>query len=113
MNAISVLLAVASIVVGTFSISTSWLGAVLGWQWAAISAVCLGSLLLPLSLMGTVGARVQNRFTLLGFAALEASVGVATLLMGGWCLAHARGSATVSDLTWDTIAEEVRATKCG
>lgn len=94
--------------VGTFSVSTSWLGAVLGWQWAAISAVCWGSLFLLLSLMGTAGARLRNRYTLMGFAGVEAAVALATALMGAWCLALAGGNATVSDLTWQTLAEEVR-----
>lgn len=102
------MLAVACIVVGTFSVSTSWLGAVLGWQWGAITAVCLGSLLLLLALMGTGSARMQNRFTLLGFAAVEGVVACGTLLMGAWCLALASGSARVSDLTWKTLDEEVR-----
>lgn len=97
-----------SIVVGTLSVSTSWLGAVLGWQWAAITAVCLGSLLLLLALLGTAGARLRNRFTLVGFAALEGTIAIGTLLMGTWCLALAGGIATVSDLTWETINEEVR-----
>lgn len=106
-NALSAILAVASIVLGTFSVSTSWSGAVLGWQFAAITAVCLGSLLLLLVLMGSAGARLRNRYTLLGFAALEGVVALGTLLMAGLCLALASGSGRVSDLTWETLHKEV------
>lgn len=97
---------------GTFSVSTSWLGALLGWQLGAIVAVCLGSLLLLLALMGTGGARLRNHFTLLGFAVLEAVVASGTLLMSVWCLALASGIAEVSDLTWEYIDKEVRPSGC-
>lgn len=107
-NAVSALLAVAFVVAGASSLSMSWLGAVLGWQWGAITAVCLGCLLLLLALMGTAGARLRNRFTLLGFAALEGTVAFGTLLSGVWCLSLAGGSTTVSDLTWEAMDEQVR-----
>ena len=95
------------IVAGAGSLSTSWLGALLGWQWGAIVAVCLGSLLLLLALLGTVGTRLLNRFSLLAFAALEGAVACGMLLSGVWCLALAGGSATISGLTWEAIKEEV------
>lgn len=98
----------ALIIAAAFSLSESWLGAVLGWQWGAIIAVCLGSLLLLLALLGTVGARLRNRFSLLAFAVLEGAAAVGMLVSGIWCLALAGGSATVSDLTWEAIDEEVK-----
>ena len=106
-NAVSALLAVAFVIAGAFSLSTEWLGAVLGWQGGAITAVCLGSLLLLLALLGTAGARLRNRFSLLGFAALEGAVAAGMLLSGVWCLALSSGSATVSDLTWEAMDKEV------
>ncbi|CAM9319843.1 unnamed protein product [Scytosiphon promiscuus] len=81
---------------------------VLGLQWCAVTAVCLGSLLLLLALIGSAGARLRNRFTLLGFAALEAAVALGMLLSGAWCLALAGGSATLSDLTWEAMHHEIR-----
>lgn len=80
----------------------------LGLQWCAITAVCLGSLLLLLALLGTAGARLRNRFTLFGFAALEGIVASGLLLSGVWCLALAGGSTTLSDLTWEAMIKEVR-----
>lgn len=103
-NAVSALLAVAVVVAGAFSLSRA---TVLGLQWCAITAVCLGSLLLLLALLGTAGARLRNRFSLLGFAALEAAVALGLLLSGTWCLALAGGSATISDLTWEAMSKEV------
>lgn len=101
----SALLAVAVVVAGAFSLSRA---TVLGLQWCAITAVCLGSLLLLLALLGTAGARLRNRFSLLGFAALEAAVASGLLLSGTWCLALAGGSARISDFTWEAMAKEVR-----
>lgn len=103
-NAVSALLAVAVVVAGAFSLSRA---TVLGLQWCAITAVCLGSLLLLLALLGTAGARLRNRFSLLGFTALEGAVAFGLLLSGTWCLALAGGSATVSDLTWEAMSKEV------
>lgn len=103
-NAVSALLAVAVVVAGAFSLSRA---TVLGLQWCAITAVCLGSLLLLLALLGTAGARLRNRFSLLGFAALEAAVAFGLLLSGTWCLALAGGSATISDFTWEAMSKEV------
>lgn len=107
-NTVSVLLATAFVIAGASSLSTYWHSAVLGWQWGAITAVCLGSVLLLLALLGTVGARLRNRFTLLGFAALEGALALGMMLSGVWCLALAGGSATVSDLTWEAMHEGVR-----
>lgn len=107
-NAISAALAVISIGLGASTVSPTWLGSVLGWQWAAIAAVCLGSLLLLLALLGTIGARLHNRFSLLSFAVLEALVAAGTLVSAIWCLALAGGSASVSQLMWDAFSEEVR-----
>lgn len=107
-NAVSALLAMALIIAAAFSLSESWLGSVLGWQWGAIMSVCLGSLLLLLALLGTVGARLRNRFSLLSFAILEGAAAVGMLMSGIWCLALAGGSATISDLTWEAIDKEVR-----
>ncbi len=103
-NAVSALLAAAVVVAGAFSLSRA---AALGLQWCAITAVCLGSLLLLLALIGAAGARLRNRFSLLGFAALEAAVAVGLLLSGTWCLALAGGSATLSDFTWEAMSQEV------
>lgn len=100
----SALLAVAVVVAGAFSLSRA---TVLGLQWCAITAVCLGSLLLLLALLGAAGARLRNRFSLLGFAALEAAVAIGLLLSGTWCLALAGGSATISDFTWEAMSKEV------
>lgn len=94
----------AVVVAGAFSLSRA---TVLGLQWCAITAVCLGSLLLLLALLGTAGARLRNRFSLLGFTALEGAVAFGLLLSGTWCLALAGGSATVSDLTWEAMSKEV------
>ena len=80
----------------------------MGLQWCAITAVCLGSLLLLLALVGTAGARLRNRFSLLGFAALEAAVSLGLLLSGTWCLALAGSSATLSEFTWEAMNNEVR-----
>lgn len=103
-NAVSALLAVAVVVAGAFSLSRA---SVLGLQWCAITAVCLGSLLLLLALLGTAGARLRNRFSLLGFTALEGAVAFGLLLSGTWCLALAGGSATISDFTWEAMSKEV------
>ena len=80
----------------------------MGLQWCAITAVCLGSLLLLLALVGTAGARLRNRFSLLGFAALEAAVSLGLLLSGTWCLALAGSSATLSEFTWEAMNNEAR-----
>ncbi|CAM9658114.1 unnamed protein product, partial [Ectocarpus sp. 8 AP-2014] len=104
-NAVSASLAVAVVVTGAFSLSRA---TVLGLQWCAVTAVCLGSLLLLLALLGAAGARLRNRFSLLGFAVLEGAVAVGMLLSGTWCLALAGGSATLSDLTWEAMNKEIR-----
>lgn len=104
-NAVSVLLAAVCVVAGAFSLSRA---TVLGLQWCAITAVCLGSLLLLLALLGTAGARLRNRYSLFGFAALEGIVACGLLLSGAWCLALAGGSTTLSDLTWEAMSKEVR-----
>lgn len=79
----------------------------LGWQWGGITAVCLGALLLLLALLGTASARLQNRFSLSGFAVLEGFVAFGMFLSGAWCLALATGSAPLSDLTWQAMNKEV------
>ncbi|CAM9708309.1 unnamed protein product, partial [Discosporangium mesarthrocarpum] len=91
-------LAVSAIGYGSYSITLDSLGAV-GWQWTAVITVCLGSLLLLLVLLGSTGARLRNRPTLLLFVSLKLTVSLGTALCGGWCLALAGGGTSVSGLS--------------